>query len=330
VARVLVTGGAGFIGSALCNRMAADGHDVLALDNGSRHGLHKPNCPLFERDIRDKLLVGSDSSWLTPNPFARDSVWHLAAVNGTASFYSRPADVLDVQIRGTQNVIDACVRHGVKELILFSSSEVYQTPPVIPTPEDVPLSIPDITNPRYSYAVAKLASEAMAFHSPIERVLIVRPHNAFGPAMGFDHVIPQFIMRAARTPDNGTFEIRGQSTRSFIYIDDFTDAMMAIWKNVSAREGKVREIFHVGTEEQVSMSALAGYVSDIMGKKGPQYPRGWAYRFKTVPGPVGGTRSRCPSVAKLMELGWSPKVTLLEGLRRTVEAYVTKKDEWPE
>ena len=315
--KILVTGGAGFIGSALCSRLLADGYTVSPMDNHSRHPL---GYPVVSGDVCDEK---SADIWVS----GADSVWHLAAINGTQNFYDRPAEVLDVQIRGTRNVIDACVRHGVRELVLFSSSEVYQTPPVIPTPEDVPLSIPDITNPRYSYAVGKIAAEAMAWHSSIERVIVIRPHNVFGPSMGYDHVIPQFILRAARTPDGGTFEIRGQSTRSFIYIDDFTDAMMAIWKNVSAREGKVREIFHVGTEDQVSMSALAGYVSDIMGRR-----RGdrCSYRFKVVPGPVGGTRSRCPSTAKLRSLGWEPRVSLKDGLRRTVEAYVAKKAEWPE
>jgi len=340
--RVLVTGGAGFIGSALCNRMAEEGHEVTIFDDGSRGTgrLDRPDrfaiCSGYDIRYEDQegnreieAAIARLAPWNTKFTGPVESVFHLAAINGTQNFYDRPAEVLDVQIRGTQNVIDACVRHDVKELVLFSSSEVYQTPPVIPTPEDVPLSIPDITNPRYSYAVGKIAAEAMAWHSPIERVLICRPHNCFGPSMGYEHVVPQFIMRAARTPDGGEFEIRGQSTRSFIYIDDFTDAMMAIWKNVSAREGRVREIFHVGTEEQVSMSALAGYVSDAMGKKGPRHPRGYAYRFVTKPGPVGGTKSRCPDTRKLRALGWEPRVPLKEGLRRTVEAYLSAKESWP-
>lgn len=342
--RVLVTGGSGFIGSALCNRMADEGNIVEIFDDMSRgngSGLRDRERFTFARggraDIRGADEVGTThidhhvgmaasmyTDGLETEPFS--SVFHLAAINGTQNFYDRPADVLDVQIRGTKNVIDACVRHGVKELVLFSSSEVYQSPPIIPTPEDVPLSIPDITNPRYSYAVGKIAAEAMAWHSPIERVLICRPHNVFGPSMGYEHVVPQFIMRSARTPDGGEFEIRGQSTRSFIYIDDFTDAMVAIWKNVSTREGKVREIFHVGTEDMVSMSALAGCVAEIMGRKrGDRY----AYRFKTVPGPVGGTRSRCPDTRKLRALGFEPRVPLKDGLRRTVEAYLSAKESWP-
>jgi UDP-glucose 4-epimerase len=321
--RVLVTGGSGFIGSALCNRMVADeGHEIMSLDNGQRRV--PGGCG--GSDVREGREV---SSWVHSSE--ADVVFHLAAINGTSNFYDRPAEVLDVQIRGTLNVIESCARYGVKTLVLFSSSEVYQTPPVIPTPESVPLSIPDITNPRYSYAVGKIAAEAMAWHSSIERVVIIRPHQVFGPNAGYDHVIPQFIMRSARTPDGGTFDIHGATTRSFIYIDDFVDAMMTIWKNVEAREGKVREIFHVGTEEQVSMVQLAGYISDLMGRKNAGKGKDqYAYRFKTHPAPEGGTAFRCPSIAKLRGLGWEPRVSLVDGLKRTIEAYMSKREEWPE
>lgn len=333
--KVVCTGGTGFIGAALSNRLFTDGHNVSVIDDctrGAQRNLDK-GIEFYKEDIRAPLAWYDDcgdefTSQLWYATKACDTVFHLAAINGTSSFYSKPADVLDVQVTGTANVIQRCVEQKIKTLVLFSSSEVYQTPTVIPTPENVPLSIPDITNPRYSYAIGKIAAEAMAWHSPIERVVVIRPHQVFGPKAGYQHVIPDFIVRADRTPVGGTFEIRGQSTRSFIYIDDFVDAMMTIWNHTQKQADRVREIYHVGTEEQVSMSALAGYVSDIMGKKSPggQY----AYKFKTVPGPVGGTRSRCPSVAKLRGLGWESQVSLQDGLKRTVEAYLKVREEWPE
>ncbi len=335
--RVLVTGGAGFIGSALCNRMADEGHRVTALDDctrGEQCRLDK-RVQFLKEDIRTPMEPASadvgepGGSHLWHATKDCDAVWHLAARNGTRHFYEDPASVLDIQLSGTRNVIQRCVERGIRTLVLFSSSEVYQTPPIIPTPEDVPLSIPDIKNPRYSYAIGKIAAEAMAWHSPIERVVVIRPHN--GPSMGYDHVIPQMTMRAARTPDGGTFEIRGMATRSFIYIDDFTDAMMVIWKNIEAREGKVREVYHVGTEEQVSTSALAGMISDICGRKITEGPHAgkWHYRFKSMPGPEGGTRARCPDTTKLRGIGWQAKIGLREGLERTVKAYMEKSEEWP-
>ena len=96
------------------------------------------------------------------------------------------------------NVIDACRKQKVGRLMLASSSEVYQTPPHIPTDETAPLTVPDVLNPRYSYGAGKLISEVMAINFGrkfFERVLIFRPHNVYGPDMGFEHVIPQFALR---------------------------------------------------------------------------------------------------------------------------------------
>ena len=106
--------------------------------------------------------------------------------------------MLDVGVRGMINVIDACRRHGIGTLLLASSSEVYQTPPQVPTDEAAPLVVPDPLNPRYSYGGGKIISEMMAINFGrkfFERVLIFRPHNVYGPDMGFEHVIPQFALR---------------------------------------------------------------------------------------------------------------------------------------
>ncbi len=127
-----------------------------------------------------------------------DEVHHLAFVNGTEFFYSAPELVLDVGVKGMINVIDACRAEGVGKLILASSSEVYQTPPHVPTDETAPLVVPDPTNPRYSYGGGKIISELMAINYGrkfFERVLIFRPHNVYGPDMGWEHVVPQFAMR---------------------------------------------------------------------------------------------------------------------------------------
>src|SRR5205085_8366769 len=127
-----------------------------------------------------------------------DCVCHLAYVNGTEYFYSKPDLVLDVAVRGMMNVLDACIAEGVRDLVLASSSEVYQTAPEIPTDETVPLSVPDPLNPRYSYGGGKIISELMAFNygrEHFERVIAFRPHNVYGPSMGWEHVIPQFVHR---------------------------------------------------------------------------------------------------------------------------------------
>src|SRR6185437_8989601 len=158
--------------------------------------------------------------------------------------------------RGMINVIDACRAHDVGKLILASSSEVYQTPPTIPTDESAPLSVPDPLNPRYSYGGGKLISELMAINfgrKYFDRVLIFRPHNIYGPDMGFEHVVPQFALRLKRLADaqpTGAlrFEIQGTGaeTRSFCHIDDLVAGVMAM-----RDKGEHLGIYHVGTMEEV-------------------------------------------------------------------------------
>ena len=124
-----------------------------------------------------------------------DSVIHLAFINGTNFFYEKPELVLEVGIKGIINLIEVCEENFIKEFFLASSSEVYQNAPSIPTNEKVPLSIPDPHNPRYSYAAGKLMSEIMLLNSSIfERSVIFRPHNIYGPNMGYYHVIPDIIL----------------------------------------------------------------------------------------------------------------------------------------
>ncbi len=142
---ILVTGGSGFIGSALVKALVRDGHSVRVLDDNSR------GAPRRLKEVEDDVeFIGGDIR--DPAVVARavrgvDEVHHLAFVNGTEFFYSAPELVLDVGVKGMINVIDACRSEGVGKLILASSSEVYQTPPQVPTDEHAPLQVPDPTNP---------------------------------------------------------------------------------------------------------------------------------------------------------------------------------------
>ena len=147
--RILVTGGSGFIGSAIVKRLLTLGCEVTILDDNSRGSLER----LKEIDTKFKFVDGS----ITDKEAVRlackdiDSVVHLAYINGTKNFYERPGDVLDVGIRGILNLSDAMSDFDIPELILASSSEVYQQPSVVPTPENIPMIVPELENPRYSY-----------------------------------------------------------------------------------------------------------------------------------------------------------------------------------
>src|SRR3954452_16316122 len=234
MARILVTGGSGFIGSALVKALLKHGSSVRVLDDNSRGaprrlaGVEK-DIEFVAGDIRDAAVVHAAVRGV-------DEVHHLAFVNGTEFFYSAPELVLDVGVKGIVNVIDACRAAGVGSLVLASSSEVYQSPPHVPTDERAPLVVPDPTNPRYSYGGGKIISELMAINfgrKYFERVLIFRPHNVYGPDMGWEHVIPQFALRlkaaAAKNPQGKipfTLQGDGRQTRSFCHVDDLVSGVM--------------------------------------------------------------------------------------------------------
>jgi len=200
--RYLVTGGTGFIGSALVKALVNAGHSVKVLDNNIRGNVKslesvKDQIEMVQVDIRDSKAVEDACSDI-------DGVIHLAYINGTEYFYTKPELVLDVGVKGMINVIDACMKKGIKELIVASSSEVYQSPSQIPTPETVPLIVPDPLNPRYSYGSGKIISEMLTINfgrKNFDRAVIFRPHNVYGPAMGWEHVIPQFALRMKELDD---------------------------------------------------------------------------------------------------------------------------------
>ena len=313
--KILVTGGSGFIGSALVKALVGAGHQVRVLDDNSRGSPRRLSAVEKEiefvaGDVRDAAAVARAAQGM-------DEVHHLAFVNGTEFFYTMPELVLDVGVRGMVNVLDACRKHDIGTLILASSSEVYQTPPQIPTAEDAPLVVPDVMNPRYSYGAGKLISEVMAVNYGrkfFERVLIFRPHNVYGPDMGWEHAIPQFALRLIKLADaqaQGTlrFEIQGsgKETRSFCFIDDLVAGVMAM-----REKGEHLGIYHVGTMEEVAIADLAQRMAKLAGRE---------IELKAGPLQAGGTPRRCPDISKLQKLGYKPAVPLDRGLQATLDWY---------
>lgn len=322
--RYLVTGGSGFLGSALVKRLVAHGHQVRVLDNHSRGAarrLHEVQdaVDLIEADIRDAAAVTYAMSGI-------DSVVHLAYVNGTEFFYSRPDLVIDVGIRGTLNVLDACRQHGVREFVLASTSEVYQTAPQVPTAEDVPLSIPDVLNPRYSYGGGKIACELLAINlgrTLFDRLLVFRPHNVYGPDMGWEHVLPQFALRGLelcqRYPSGPLpFKIQGDGsqTRAFVHVDDFTEGLMCV-----IERGAHMNIYHIGNPEEVTVREVAQKVCAYFGREASIEPG---------PAAAGATARRCPDIGKLRALGFAPRITLDAGLPSLAQWYVRHAAERPQ
>lgn len=319
----LVTGGSGFIGSALVRRLVGDGHRVRVFDNNSRGSLSKlgdivNKVDFVQGDIRDAAAVAKAVAGV-------DCVCHLAYVNGTKYFYSVPHVVLDVAVKGMVNVLDACIAHKVREFVLASSSEVYQTAEKIPTDESARLVVPDPLNPRYTYGSGKIICEMMAIHYGkkfFDRVLIFRPHNVFGADMGWEHVVPEFITRlwemSKKSPGALRFPIQGsgKETRSFVYIDDFTDGLACM-----IEKGEHLGIYHIGTEEEISISQLALWIAECMG-----------LQIELAPGKLteGSTMRRCPDIAKLRGLGYAPKFLIRQALPAVVKWYTEHYDQYLE
>ena len=318
----LVTGATGFIGSALVRALVKSGNRVRALDDDSR-GSRQRLCDVQSEvewmpgDVRDAPTVMRAVDGV-------DAVCHLAAVNGTEFFYTHPDLVLEVAVKGMVNVLDACVAHGVGELFVASSSEVYQTPPEVPTDETVPLSIPDPLNPRYSYGGGKIISELLTINcgrKNLHRAVIFRPHNVYGPDMGWEHVIPQFALRmnelCQQTLGPVKFPIQGagDETRSFVFIDDMIAGLMTL-----IGKGEHLGIYHLGTDEEITIRHLAEEVARCFERK-----------IQILPGELraGGTLRRCPSIKKIRALGYTPAVSLKEGLAATVRWYIENADRKP-
>lgn len=309
---VLVTGGAGFLGSALVRRLVEAGRHVRVLDDSSRGSptrLRGLDVEIVQGDVRDPGTVDRACDGV-------DSVWHLASVNGTEFFYSKPELVLEVGVKGIMNVIDATLRHGIGELFVASSSEVYQTPPRLPTGEDVALSIPDPLNPRYSYAGMKILSELLALNygrDHYRRVVVFRPHNVYGPAMGWEHVIPQLALRLRELAAAGTGALRlpiqgdGSETRAFVYIDDAVEGLMRL-----DEAGEHLGIYNIGNDVETRIDELARAIGRCFDRE-----------VEVVPGPpaAGGAPRRCPDITKLRALGYRARTELAAGLLRTVRWY---------
>ncbi len=305
--KVLITGGSGFIGSAITIHLVNNGHKVTVFDNNSRGKLSrlksiKNKIKFYKGDIRDQKKLNSISGNF-------DYLIHLAYVNGTKNFYKKPYEILDIAVNGFLNTLEFCKKRKIKNFYLASSSEVYNNPSKIPTSENETLKIPDIYNPRYSYGGGKIFSELYGIYFAkkfLKKFVIFRPHNVYGKDMGNEHVIPEFIHRIKQIKKNNNFKIQGSGNeiRSFIYIDDFINAFDKIFK-----KGKNLEIYNIGTSEKVKIIQVAKKISKICKIK---------IKIKKTFLKLGSPKKRCPDITKIKRLGFKQRYNLDEGLKKII------------
>lgn len=301
--KILVTGGTGFIGSSISNYFSDKGYKITILDNNSRGKLRR-----IKKNKKIKFIYGDITKYkdVVKAFKGQDCIFHLAAINGTKFFYEKPDKVLDVSCKGIINVIDVAKKLKIKNIFLASSSEVYHLPNKIPTHESEPIKIPDVLNPRYSYAGGKILTELMGINNAkfFKKMIIFRPHNVYGNDMGQEHVIPELIKKIKKAKKSLKMKGSGLQTRSFIFIDDFLDAFYLVFK-----KGKHLNIYNIGTQEQIKIIDLVKIIIGIFKKK---------ISIKKEKIAKGGTQHRTPNINKIKKLGFKKRFNIIRGLNKII------------
>ena len=318
MAKVLITGGAGFIGLHLATRLLEEGYEVTLADNFSRAvedsdlsaAANQPGLTLLTVDLMSKDEVetlGADFS----------AIFHLAAIIGVAHVLERPYQVLTDNVVLLSNIIELAKRQRSLDRLLFAStSEVYAGAVqsldfLIPTPENTPICVPDRAEPRTSYMLSKLYGEAMCLQSGLP-ITIFRPHNIYGPRMGMSHVIPELCARARDLPKQGALPIASpEHTRTFCYISDAVEQLVRILLSDSCR-GK---IINIGSQApEIKIKELASKILKVTDREDLTL----TFSADTP----GSPSRRCPDMSDLNALvGECASVDLDAGIALTHEWY---------
>jgi UDP-glucose 4-epimerase len=313
--RILVTGGAGFIGSHLVEALLIRGDEVWALDdlstgrrsNFASYASH-PQFHFIEDTVTDPLVVG-------PLVERVDQVFHLAAAVGVKYVVERPLQSLLNNIRGAEVVLEAAARTGAR-VILFSSSEVYGkgNGTLLKEGDDQVLGPTSVS--RWSYATGKAVDEFLAFSYWHERqlpVVIVRCFNTCGPRQRGDYgmVIPRFVESALRGEPISVYG-RGDQTRCFSYVGDVLRGVLLL----AASDATSGEVFNIGSQEEISIIDLAHRIKELTGSASPivtiPYEEVYGRSFEDM-------SRRVPDLTKIHQyVGYTPEVSLDELLRLTI------------
>ena len=313
--KILVTGGAGFIGSHLVERLLKDSHEVVVIDTfetGSKVNLQNvlsnSKLTIVDGSILDKTLlleVSKDVNY----------IFHLAAAVGVLNIVHKPLNSLYTNIRGTENILEVADQLSLP-IFLASSSEVYGKNNSDKLSEDSDRILGSTSILRWSYSQAKAIDESLAYAYRVEKNLAIRISrffNTVGPRQRgeFGMVVPRFIS-AALSNEMITIYGTGTQTRCFIHVLDVVDAMMVI----AFSENTVGEVYNIGYPSEISISELAMKIIDISNSnsriKYEKYEAIYGNSFEDM-------ERRVPDIDKLLKLGWSPKRDLNFILKEMIE-----------
>ena len=317
----LITGGAGFIGSHLADKLLSEGHKVVVIDNFNefynpkikenniKHNLNNPNYKLERIDLRDGKEVD--------RVFAEnkiDNIMHLAAMAGVRPSIENPVLYQEVNCLGSQNILEAMKNHNVKNIVFASSSSVYGNTKTVPFKET------DIVDYAISpYAATKKANEVMAhvYHKLYNfNVIMLRFFTVYGERQRPDLAInkfTRFILEDKPIPVFGD----GTTSRDYTYVHDIVDGIMKSFKYTEENEN-VYEILNIGESEPITLSEMIEVIEKVVGKKAI------IDRLPMQPGDVDRTYADITKAKQL--IGYDPKTSFEEGIRNFVNWYKENKE----
>ena len=304
--RVLVSGGAGFLGAHLCERLLADSHDVLCIDNyftGTKdniaHLLDDPHFEIMRHDVTFPLYVEVDE------------IYNLACPASPIHYQFDPVQTTKTSVHGAINMLGLAKRVKAK-IFQASTSEVYGDPEVHPQTEDYRGNV-NVLGPRACYDEGKRCAETLFFDYHRQhglRIKVARIFNTYGPRMhpNDGRVVSNFILQALRG-EPVTVYGDGSQTRAFCYVDDMVDGCLKLMATSDEVTGPV----NLGNPDEVSVGELAEKVIALTGSKS---------KITYQPLPTDDPTQRCPDISLAHRLlGWKPKVSLAEGLKKTIDYF---------
>lgn len=304
--RILVTGGAGFLGSHLCNKLVGKGHDVICVDNlftGSKRNvvslLREPNFEFIRHDITFPLYLEVDQ------------IYNLACPASPIHYQSDPVQTTKTSVHGAINVLGLAKRTGAR-IFQASTSEIYGDPEENPQTEEYRGSVNPI-GPRSCYDEGKRCAETLFFDYHRQHALeikIGRIFNTYGPNMhpGDGRVVSNFIVQALRN-DPITIYGSGSQTRSFCYVTDLIDAFLKLMESDKAVTGPI----NLGNPTELTIIELSELVIELTGSRSA---------IINKPLPKDDPKQRKPDITKAQKvLGWRPQVSIQEGLASTIKYF---------
>ena len=279
IKKILVTGAAGLLGTEICTQLKQDPNNyVVAMDNLTRSNALPPYDSFHNLNLRER-------SWFDEVGYDFDQIYHYSAINGTTNFYERPNEVLTNNFVSDVNLFEfAALCPNLTKFVYASTSEIVSDDPICPVPELTDINIKNIHNPRWSYRIAKVASENYLVNSKLPWV-VLRYFNVYGNNSKKGHFIGDQIEKIK----NNIFEvIGGDETRSFCYIEDAINATIFCANNA------INDVINIGNDEEISIFDAVDIIAQATGHADANWTR--------IDGKEGSTKRRQPDISKLRSI----------------------------